>query len=250
MIIGIHTDDILKRTNKYNLLQIFITRKKLDTKKIKDHLMNNKILLVVHSNYKNNIAENWDESSWWIKNIIREIKITHELGGRYLVLHLGKRKNILLETAYNNMYSSLIYILNSTKKYDSVTILLETPSGQGTELCYRLDDLGYFFNKLKNYNRIKICIDTCHIYAAGYDISNRSGFDDYLKKFDNLIGLDNFKLLHFNDSKYKLGSLKDRHENIGDGCIGLAGLLNFYDYCKKNKIPIVLETPDESFLNS
>ena len=247
MIIGVHVNNLLELSNKYNLAQIFITRKKLDTRKTRSYLDKNKILLVVHSNYKHNIADNWDESSWWIKSIINEIKITHELGGKYLVLHLGKKKDLLLETAYNNMYSSLVYILNSTKKYNSVTILLETPAGQGSELCYKLEDLGYFYNKLKNYDRLKICIDTCHIYAAGYDISTRSGFDDYLKKFDNLISLDNFKLLHFNDSKYKLGSRKDRHENIGEGCIGKLGLLNFYDYCRKNKIPIILETPDDNF---
>lgn len=247
MFIGIHTNDILDRSNRYNLLQIFITRKKLDTSKIKNYLIKNKIFLVVHSNYKHNIAENWTESSWWIKSIIKEIKKTYELGGKYLILHLGKKKDMLLETAYNNMYSSLIYILNNTQEYKSVSILLETPAGKGSELCYKLDDLGYFYNKLKSYDRIKICIDTCHIYAAGYDISSRSGFNNYLENFDKLIGLDNFKLLHFNDSKYKLGSRKDRHENIGEGCIGRSGLINFYDYCKKNNIPIVLETPDDNF---
>ena len=121
------------------------------------------------------------------------------------------------------MFSSILYILNQTEKYKDVYFIIETSSGQGSETLTKLEDLAHFINKFKNTkyeNRIKLCIDTCHIFAAGYDIRDKNKFNEFIKLFDKLIGLDKVILVHLNDSKEDLNSHKDRHESIGKGKIG------------------------------
>ena len=134
--------------------------------------------VVVHSTYLINLARKWDEYSWWIKNLILEIQYANMIGAFGVVIHLGKKLNLSIEEAYNNMYTAIIYILNKTMSLDNVSLILETSSGQGSELCYNLNDLSHFYKKFsinKNiYKRINICIDSCHIYSAGYDISSKS----------------------------------------------------------------------------
>ncbi|MCJ7637963.1 MAG: deoxyribonuclease IV, partial [Nitrososphaeraceae archaeon] len=208
--------------------------------------------VVVHSAYIHNIAREWDDYSWWIQNIILEIKYAYECEALGIVLHLGKQLDLSTSEAYNNMYSSLVYIVNQTKKYP-VTIFLETSTGQGSEMCYRLEDLAYFYKKFSHNpnkelkERIKLCIDTCHIFSAGYDLREKHNIDDYLEAFEELIGIRYIGLIHLNDCKVNIGEQRDRHNNIGKGYIGLRGLKYFYDYFKKLNVPIVLETPDYGY---
>ena len=151
------------------------------------------------------------------------------------------------------MYTSLIYIHNKTKKYKDVLILLETSTGQGTELCWRMEDLAYFYKKFsKNENkelkdRIKLCVDTCHIFSAGYNIRTKGDVKRYLEAFEELIGIRYIKLIHLNDCKVSIGAQKDRHDNIDKGYIGFTGLKIFFDYFRNLGIPIVLETPDYGY---
>ncbi|ARF09430.1 apurinic endonuclease [Indivirus ILV1] len=241
-----------------NLIQIFFTlpgtekaskRTKKELNDFKEYLQNHNMKSVVHSSYIHNIARDWDEYSWWIQNIILEMKYAYEINAIGLVLHFGKQLDLSINEAYNNMYSSLIYILNQTKEYP-VPIYLETPTGQGSEICYRLEDLAYFYKKFSNNpikelkERIKLCVDTCHIFAAGYDIRTKQSIHDYLEAFEELIGIRYIALIHLNDCKVNLGGQRDRHNNIGKGYIGLKGIKYFYDYFKKLNVPIVLETPD------
>jgi endonuclease IV len=107
--------------------------------------------VVVHSAYIHNVARNWDEYSWWIINLQSEIKYAHEIGAIGLVLHVGKQLDLSIEEAYNNMYSSLVYIHNKTRDYKDVIIMLETPTGQGSQLCYRIEDFAYFYKKFIIY---------------------------------------------------------------------------------------------------
>ena len=221
-----------------------------NVKEFKQYNKKNNIKVVIHSNYSINIAQNWDEYSWWIKDLIYEFELADKISAFGIVVHFGKRLNLSLEECYNNMYTSIIYILGMTKKYKNIKLILETSSGQGSETLFNLDNLSRFIKKFKNniyYNRIGICIDTCHIFAAGYDIRSKKGFDDYIKNFDDLIGLNKLELIHLNDSKGKLNSKVDRHESIGKGEIGFDGLKLFFNYFTFRNVPIILETPLDSY---
>jgi deoxyribonuclease-4 len=234
---------------KGNVIQFFLTNDIFynDLLVLKKYIQKNGIIGFVHSSYTINIANIWDEYSIWVNLLIKEIKIAHLLGLKGIILHIGKQLKLDKNNAYNNMYSSLLYIHTSTIKYN-IKIILETPAGIGTEMCFMLEDFAYFYNKFKINNelknRIKICIDTCHIFVSGYNISNKKGINLYLNKFDKLIGIDNIYAIHLNDSVYKCGSRKDMHANIGDGYIGKNALLKFAEFFINKQIPIILETPD------
>lgn len=248
-----------------NIIQIFMiipeeynepsrpTRTIKDIDKFKKYLKKNNVKVVVHSSYTHNFCRDWDKYSWWIKNFELELKYAYYLGAIGIVLHFGKKLELSLEQAFNNMYSSLIYVHNNTLKYN-IPILLETPTGQGTEICYRLEELSKFYKKFSNNinkkikDRFKICIDTCHIFSAGYDIRTTDKVNEYLQKFDNLVGLRNVKLIHLNDCKLPLGSRKDRHQNIGKGYIGTKGLVAFFKYFRKLGVPVILETPGDGYI--
>jgi len=242
-----------------NIIQIFLTmpgnsKTELKTDKelndYKQFLMDNNMKVVVHSSYMHNIARQWDEYSWWIKNIEIEIKYCHIINAIGLVLHFGKQLDLSIEEAYNNMYTSLLYIHNKTLQYN-VLILLETSTGQGSETCYRLEELAKFFRKFSQNklikDRFRLCVDTCHIFSGGYDIRKKKDIKLYLEAFEELIGLRYIALIHLNDSKVGIGEQKDRHDNIGRGYIGLEGLKYIFNYFKKLNIPIILETPDNGY---
>jgi len=246
-----------------NFVQIFltvpgtqhVTKYKNDTLlNYKKYLEKNNMKVVVHSSYIHNLAKDWDHYSWWIKNLELEIMYAHLIGAVGIVIHFGKKIELSTEEAYNNMYSSLLYIHSKTLEYKDVTIILETSTGQGTEICFTIEDLAYFFKKFsKNENkeikdRFRLCIDTCHIFSAGYDIRTKSDVEKYLQQFENLIGLRYVKLIHLNDCKVNMGEHVDRHQNIGKGFIGMTGLKHFFKYFKKLGVGIILETPGDEYL--
>lgn len=247
-----YIENEIKRASAYNanLIQLFIysSYDKQNYKNIRNSLKKYNILSVVHAPYTINIAADWDEYSCSINNLIDQIELASYIGSFGVVVHFGKQMKLSKQRAMNNMYSSLLYVHNKTKKYN-VKIILETTAGQGSEMCYLLEDLAYFFNKFSKHrnheikNRFRLCVDTCHIFAAGYDIKTKKNIDIYLSNFENLIGLNNIALIHLNDSKKDLGSRVDRHESLGKGYIGEKGLKYFIDIFKKNNTPIVLETP-------
>jgi deoxyribonuclease-4 len=239
-----------------NLLQIFYDDakhfNKSDINKFKQYLQSNHMKVVVHASYKFNLAREWDKYSHWINHLIDEIEFSYNIGAFGIVLHFGKKLNLSLEEAYNNMFTSLIHVHRHTIKYKKVKLLLETSTGQGTELCYRIDDLAYFFRKFKIFSsdlrdRFRICIDSCHIFSAGYCLKNKNHIKLFLETFDELIGLRYVSLIHLNDCKVDCGMQIDRHANIGKGYIGYNGLKYFFDYFRKLNIPIVLETPNEGY---
>ena len=246
-----------------NLIQIFLTspgekyigKKSLETiKDFKNFMSDNNMKVVVHSSYLHNFAQNWDEYSWWITNFEIEIEYADLIGAIGVVLHFGKYKELTMPEAINNMYTSLIYVHNHTIEHKNVKIILETSTGQGTEMFYQLQDMAHFFKKFsQNINkevkkRFRLCIDTCHIFAAGYDLRNKTAIKTYLESLEELIGIQYIALVHLNDCKVSLGCKKDRHQNIGKGFIGLEGLKLIFDYFKKLKVPIILETPGNGYI--
>jgi len=255
---GLHIDSDPKnicnqliKYKKMNCIQLFVDisgKYKDEYIKFKNIYVQQKQNIIVHLSYTINIGRIWNEHSWWITQCIMEIDMANNLGAKYVVLHLGKSLGIDKNLVFNNMYSSLLYISHKIKNMD-IKILLETSSGQGSETCVLLDDFALFSNKLfKNTNKnisskFGICVDTCHIYNAGYDISTTKKVIDYLKEFDDKIGLEHIKLIHLNNSKTDKSSNTDRHDNLERGKINIEGIKEIIKFSKKLDIPLILETP-------
>lgn len=194
--------------------------------------------IVCHAPYIINLAnksslDKWDFS---INFLINELKRCDELGVNKIVVHPGSSVGISQEEGLNNISDALNIILSHNI---NVNILLETMAGKGNECGRNIDQIAYIISKCNNHKNLKVCVDTCHINDAGYNVSD---FDSYLDEFDQKIGLDKIYCIHLNDSKNELGSHKDRHENIGFGTIGFDAL---YSVCtnKRLNVPIILETP-------
>lgn len=123
------------------------------------------------------------------------------------------------------------------------TVLLETMAGKGTEVGRSFEELKMILDKVELSDKMGVCLDTCHVYDAGYDIVNR--LDLVLDEFDRIIGLDRLKAIHLNDSKNPFASHKDRHEKIGEGSLGLDGIVQMINHPKLRDLPFFLETPNE-----
>lgn len=192
--------------------------------------------LVVHAPYIINLAnpKNYDFNVSFLKE---EIKRCEMLGIKRLVLHPGSHVGLGIEEGINNIAKSLNDVLD---KSTSVYICLETMAGKGSEVGSKFEELKQIIDKVKLKDKVKVCIDTCHMNDAGYDISK---FDQVLEEFDNIIGIENILVAHINDSKNLINTHKDRHENIGYGTIGFDNLLSVIYNEKLKNVPKILETP-------
>lgn len=191
-----------------------------DATKSKDYVITNNIYLVSHSAYICNIGKPLDLNSYQIKMIVDDIKTIERIGGVGTVVHVGKACEISQEECLSNMVKFTTQVIDATPD-NKAFFILETAAGQGTEACVTLEALAEYHKCIPKayHSRLRYCIDTCHIFAAGYDIRTEKGALEYINKFDDLIGWNFVELIHFNDSKRDLGSKKDRHENIGEGFI-------------------------------
>ena len=192
--------------------------------------------VVVHAPYIVNLCndEKFDFSVSFLKGEMDRCK---EFGVKYMVLHPGSSVGLEREYAINNIIRGLNIILEGD--YDTV-ICLETMAGKGTEVGYRFEEIKTIIDGVNKKNNIGVCMDTCHIHDAGYDLSD---FDGVLDLFDKVIGLSYLKVMHINDSKNERGARKDRHENIGFGYIGFDRLINVIYNNRLEGIPMILETP-------
>jgi deoxyribonuclease-4 len=258
-LIGLHidstpeslVDEIEKYKNKCGIIQLFVSKAKkykLYYDNFKELIKKYNLKVSVHISYTINLSKDSTKFTWWIYQMVDEIKIAEKIGAFAVVVHIGKQLDLPIDVALNNMYINLIKVVSLVQK-NNVKILLETSTGQGSEILYRLEDLAKFYKKLKANTlfreRIGICVDTCHIFNAGYDISDKKKIKEYLDEFERLIGINQIKLIHLNDSKNKLGSHLDRHANINHGYIGKDGLIEIIRFFTKLGVSIVLETPDE-----
>lgn len=197
--------------------------------------------LVVHAPYIINLGNLKDESIFKLaKDVLSdELYRTNYIGVKYLVLHPGAHLSYGEEAGLNRIVEGLNSVLE--KDNTDVTILLETMAGKGSELGKTFSELKYIIDHVNKNDRLGVCLDTCHIFDAGYDIVNN--LDGVLKEFDEIIGLDRLKVVHVNDSKNILASHKDRHANIGQGNIGFDTLAKVvWHPLLEGKIKI-LETP-------
>ena len=203
------------------------------TKEGKELMLKNNIDInnvIVHAPYIINMASQNDFAVTVLK---QELKRVESLGMTKLVLHPGSSVKLTKEEGIKNIIDNLNKVGKS-----KVTILLETMAGKGTELGSSFEELKQIIDGV-NYE-VGVCLDTCHINDAGYDISD---FDKVLNEFDKIIGLKYLKCLHINDSKNLINAHKDRHENIGLGTLGFDNLIKIIYHDKLKDIPKILETP-------
>lgn len=197
--------------------------------------------IIVHAPYIVNLAQNDDEKwDYAIRFLSNELMGTATIGAKYMVLHPGAHVGMGSEYGVSRIATGINYILLETINYNSV-ILLETMAGKGTECGRTFEEIAEIISKVNNKNRIGVCLDTCHINDAGYDIVNH--YEDVISEFDRVIGLKYLKVIHLNDSKNPIGSHKDRHENIGFGTIGFETLIRFVNDPRFENIVKILETP-------
>ena len=192
--------------------------------------------VIVHAPYIVNLA-NFNNFDFSVSFLINEVERCSTLGIKYLVLHPGSAVNCSREEAINNISKGLNLILDNDY---NVTILLETMAGKGNEMGKTFEELKAIIDKIKHQDKIGVCIDTCHLNDAGYDMSN---FDEVLDNFDKVIGINKIGCIHVNDSKNEISSHKDRHENIGFGTIGFDNLIKIIYNERLESIPKILETP-------
>ena len=219
---------------------------KYEIEKCNSYIKDNNITIVVHASYLLNISTK-DDYEYKIKTAIQDIKISHAMGGIGAIFHVGKHLKMDKKLAISNMKSFIIDVIS--KLNDGEKFILETAAGCGTELCYKLDEFGDFINsfedKYKKY--ISVCIDTCHVFSAGYDLTSKQNALDFIQTVENTIKWENVSIIHLNDSKKGCGSRVDRHENLCNGFIGNeddSGFKILIQYFNAMNIPVVLETPD------
>jgi deoxyribonuclease-4 len=171
-----------------------------------------------------------------------ELDRSERLGVEYLNFHPGAHMGQGERDGIKFIAESLNIIHEQTRGY-RVKSVLEASAGQGSALGYRFEQLRQIIELVEEQERMAVCIDTCHIFAAGYDISTEKGYEQTFEEFDEIIGLDRLVAFHVNDSKRERGSRVDRHTHIGQGQIGIEGFRLLMNDPRFVKIPKILETP-------
>lgn len=200
--------------------------------------------VVVHDSYLINLAS--PDEVLWEKSLAAfadELERCAILKIPYLVMHPGAHMGGG-ETAGLHRIAEAFHRLFSSGVGSEVMVLLETTAGQGTALGYRFDHLARLLDDLVPYShRLGVCVDTCHIFAAGYDIRTPETYAATFDEFDRIIGLDQIKVIHLNDSQKGLGSRVDRHEHIGQGVLGIEPFRLLMNDARFSSLPMILETP-------
>lgn len=197
--------------------------------------------LLAHAPYTMNLASAKPEVYEFACMVIREdIARMDALGMEAIVFHPGSHTGIGTEKGIQNIIAGLDQAITGE---EAIMVLLETMSGKGTEIGASFEELKAIRDGVKHPERIGICLDTCHIFAAGYDIVH--DLDGVLSEFDRVLGLELLRAIHFNDSMMPFASRKDRHATIGDGEIGLEALLGVMRHPALKDLPFYLETPLE-----
>ena len=174
--------------------------------------------------------------------LLDELERCELLGIPHLNFHPGSHLGAGEDDGITLIAESINIVHDKTKGY-KVSSMLETTAGQGTTIGYRFEQLQKIIDLVEQKERMTVCIDTAHVFAAGYDIKNPKNFKKVIKEFDDIIGLERLKCFHLNDSKKEFGSRVDRHEHIGNGFIGLEGFSNIMNDERLREIPKILETP-------
>jgi len=174
--------------------------------------------------------------------LTRELLRSSELGIAYVVLHPGSHKNQNIDEAMTQIVDNINQIFDTNPAITS-RLLLETTAGQGKSIGHRFEQIAILLDRVNCKDKIGVCLDTAHIFAAGYDLRQAASFDETMAGFDGIIGLENLNLIHLNDCKKDLGSRIDRHAHIGLGKIGRSGFGLIMNDERLKDVPKILETP-------
>ena len=175
---------------------------------------------------------------------VDELKRCEILGLKYLNFHPGSHlKKISEEECLDNIATSMN---NAIKETQSCQLVMECTAGQGSNLGYKFEQLAYIISKIEDKSRVGVCLDTAHMFAAGYDIRTKEAYEKTMKHFDEVIGFEYLKGMHINDSKAKFNSNVDRHHSLGKGEIGLDAFKFIMNDERIDNIPLILETIDPS----
>lgn len=220
---------------------------KKDSDEFKERLAASKIdrlATVAHMPYLPNLAS--PNAATWSRSVgvlVKEVERCGQLGIPYLVAHLGSHMG---EGEQKGIKQLVNAFTKAASVKNDVIILLENTAGQKNSVGSNFAQWAEIFSQLKPKNRFGVCFDTCHAFAYGYDLRTEKDVDETFKKFEETVGFEHLKILHLNDSKGEIGSNLDRHEHIGLGRIGEAGMKAVIRLANKRNIPIILETPIDS----
>ncbi len=197
--------------------------------------------IVAHAPYTlNPCAAKKETRAFALETMADDLERLESLPGAYYNFHPGSHVGQGIPAGIREIAGTLNEILRPGQK---TVVLLETMAGKGTEVGSRFEELAAILELVKCQELVGVCLDTCHVYDAGYDI--REHLEETLDSFDRVIGLDRLKAVHVNDTKNPMGSHKDRHEKIGEGFLGLEALRRVVHHPKLAGLPFCLETPNE-----
>ena len=210
--------------------------------------------VAVHMPYLPNLsAPNGELYKKSIDSLISELHRCFQLEIPNLVVHLGSHLGSGTQNGIDQLVNSVDTATDHSKSFGrkngKVTILLENSAGQKNSIGSKLEDIRTILDKISSKN-VGICMDTCHAFAAGYDLRSEKKNDDFVDKFDSVVGLENLRLVHLNDSKNEIGAHIDRHEHIGLGKIGVKGMAAILKNRKLEGKPIIMETKVDSVRNN
>ncbi len=199
--------------------------------------------VIAHATYLINLAS--PERAMWRKSVdafTTEIKRCAALDVKEIVIHPGSHKGAGREAGIERIVEAVDAVCDETKG-SGVRILLENTAGSGDQVGGPIEDLGRIIDRSRHKRRLGVCVDTCHVFAAGYDIRSAEGYENMVTELDRHVGLKRVRCIHLNDAKRELGSHVDRHEHIGKGKIGRAGFRHLVNDTRLAHVPKILETP-------
>lgn len=202
--------------------------------------------IVAHSSYLLNFGKPISEIPWAELDLLTDFERMKVLEGDGIVVHVGKDMGGGEKTAFQNITENAKIIIEKTSK-TAIGYFLENTAGQGRELGYTLEHLAKINKEMAPAGRrFKFCLDTAHLWAAGFNLSTPKSALKVLTEIEQAIGANRIACFHFNDSKKELGTRVDRHDNLGKGQIPLEGLAEILNYAVEKSIPVILETPDKA----
>lgn len=207
--------------------------------------------LVAHDSYLINLAAPAADVLERSRSAFRgELERAHELGIPWVVTHMGSHLDQGEDEAVKRLITSLREILEETEAEGCTAgVALETTAGQGTGLGWSFNQLGEILAGVGDNPRLGVCMDTCHVFAAGYDIRTPEAYNQTMQKFDDQVGIKYLRVIHANDSKKGLGSRVDRHEHIGLGEIGMEAFSLLLNDIRLVHIPVIAETPESQTMH-
>ncbi len=203
-------------------------------------------IVVAHMPYLPNIASP-DPTTWRrsVRSLVEELERCEALRIEYLVCHIGSHMGKGLEEGITQVAKAVDEAVSRVEP--ACMILLESMAGQKNSVGSYFHEIREILERVGNKDMVGVCLDTCHLYAAGYDVSTPEGLEQTLESFDREVGLSRLKVVHLNDSKGGLGSHLDRHEHIGMGFIGERGFGRIVNHKVLRTLPMILETPQDSY---